>query len=303
MDAFSGKIWVFIYTLILLFLTGCAGIRPSTYSEGENVDDGENIETLESIIQEQGEKINSIEQDLVKYQKMINDRSHVLDIYDDNNQNVKEFRSKLEKEVQVVLESMQDGPFDKEITNTLIKMQNKIHILEDRTFYTDSLYFEIINDLVMIENQIESLISSYKEMNEISGKKKTIVIPKITNDEYEAKYIKSLAHYQNGEWNASLDGFKFLLQADSNHDKAENCQYWIGEVYFALKDYPRSIKEFEKVFTFPGTNKADDAQLKLGLCYVNIGKIDKAKQEFENLLEFYPNSEYYKRSQEYLQKY
>ena len=65
---------------------------------------------------------------------MINDRSHVLDIYDDNNQNVKEFRSKLEKEVQVVLESMQDGPFDKEITNTLIKMQNKIHILEDRTF-------------------------------------------------------------------------------------------------------------------------------------------------------------------------
>ena len=303
MDASSDKIWVFIYTLILLVLTGCAGTRPSTYSEGKNVDAGENIKTLESIIQEQGEKINSIEQDLVKYQKMINDRSHVLDIYDDNNQNVKEFRSKLEKEVQVVLESMQDGPFEKEITNTLIKMQNKIHILEDRTFYTDSLYFEIINDLVMIENQIESLISSYKEMNEISGKKKTIVIPKITNEEYEAKYIKSLAHYQNGEWNASLDGFKFLLQADSNHDKADNCQYWIGEVYFALKDYPRSIKEFEKVFTFPGTNKADDAQLKLGLCYVNIGKIDKAKQEFENLLEFYPNSEYYKRSQEYLQKY
>ena len=285
MDAFSAKIWVFIYTLILLVLTGCAGIRPSTDSEGKNVDAGENIETLKSIIQEQGEKINSIEQDLVIYQKMINDRSQVLEIYDDNNQSVKE--SKLEKEM----------------TNTLIKMQNKIHILEDRTFYTDSLYFEIINDLVMIENQIESLISSYKEMNEISVKKKTIVIPKITNEEYEAKYIKSLAHYQNGEWNASLDGFKYLLQADSNHDKADNCQYWIGEVYFALKDYPRSIKEFEKVFTFPGTNKADDAQLKLGLCYVNIGKIDKAKQEFENLLEFYPNSEYYKRSQEYLQKY
>ena len=57
------------------------------------------------------------------------------------------------------------------------------------------------------------------------------------------------------------------------------------------------------MFTFPGTNKADDAQLKLGLCYVNIGQIDEAKQEFKNLLEFYPKSEYYKRSQEYLQKY
>ena len=140
-------------------------------------------------------------------------------------------------------------------------------------------------------------------MNEISGKEKTIVIPKITKEEYEDKYIISLAHYQNGEWNASLDGFKFLLQSDSNHDKADNCQYWIGEVYFALKDYQRSIKEFEKVFTFPGTNKSDDAQFKLGLCYVNIGQIDKAKQEFENLLDFYPNSEYYKKGQDYLRQY
>ena len=303
MNTSSGKIWVFIYALILLILTGCAGNHPKTFSEGNNVDTGKDIETLKSIIQEQDEKITSLEKDLIKYQEITNNQSHTFDIYDDDNQNVFEFRKKLAEEIQVVLENMQDEPSDKDITNTLIKMQNKIHILEDRTFYTDSLYFEIVNDLVMIENQIESLISSYKEMNEISGKKKTIVIPKITNEEYEAKYIKSLAHYQNGEWNASLDGFKFLLQADSNHDKADNCQYWIGEVYFALKDYPRSIKEFEKVFTFPGTNKADDAQLKLGLCYVNIGKIDKAKQEFENLLEFYPNSEYYKRSQEYLQKY
>ena len=303
MNAFSGRIWVFIYALILLILTGCAGNHPKTFSEGNNVDAGKDIETLKSVIQEQDKKIISLEKDLIKYQEITNNQSHTFDIYDDDNQNVFEFRKKLAEEIQVVLESMQDGPFEKEITNTLIKMQNKIHILEDRTFYTDSLYFEIVNELVMIDNQIESLISSYKEMNEISGKKKIIVIPKITNEEYEAKYIKSLAHYQNGEWNASLDGFKFLLQADSNHDKADNCQYWIGEVYFALKDYPRSIKEFEKVFTFPGTNKADDAQLKLGLCYVNIGKIDKAKQEFENLLEFYPNSEYYKRSQEYLQKY
>ena len=299
MYAFSGKIWVLINTLILIVLTGCT-IPLQTFSEGDNVGVGKDIETLKSIIQEQGEKITSIEKDLVKYQKMINDQSYVLDNDDNNNQNVVEFRKKLEKEI---LESMQDGSVNEEITNTIIKMQNKINILEDRTFFTDSLYFEIVNDLVMIENQIESLISSYREMNQISGKKKTIVIPKITNEEYQAKYIKSLSHYQNGEWNLSLDGFKFLIQAESNHDLADNCQYWIGEVYYSQKDFQRSIKEFEKVFTFPGTNKSDDAQFKLGLCYVNIGRIDKAKQEFENLLEFYPNSEYYKRSQEYLQKY
>ena len=304
MVTYTGKSRVLASISILLVLTGCSNPpSPSVdYKEGD-IGTVENIEPLKSIIEEQGDKIASIELELMKYQEMINDQSQVLNVYDDNNQNVREFRKKLEQEVQVVLDGMQDGSFEKEVTNTLIKVQNKIHILEDRTFYTDSLYFEIVNDLVMIENKIESLISSYKEMTEISGKKKTRVIPKITDEEYQAKYIEALSNYQNAEWNLSLDGFKFLIQADSNHDLADNCQYWIGEVYYSLKDFKRSIKEFEKVFSFPGTNKSDDAQFKLGLCYVNIGQLDKAKQEFESLLEFYPNSEYYKRSQEYLQKY
>jgi len=303
MIAFPDKKWAFLGVFIFVVITGCTGSRPNESVEVFQNGNSDGIESLKSIINEQGKKISSIESELVKYQEMINDQSNVIDIYDDNNQNVREFRRNLEKEVQAAIKQIQDGSFEKEMTNTLIKIQNKIHILEDRTFYTDSLYFELVNDIVMIENEINSLISSFKEMREISGSKKAIIIPKITNEEYQAKYIESLSNYQNGEWNISLDGFKFLIQADSNHDLADNCQYWIGEVYYSLKEYNRSIKEFEKVFTFPGTNKADDAQFKLGLCYVNIGQIDKAKQEFENLLEIYPNSEYYKRSQETLKKY
>ena len=303
MAAFLGKKYAFISTFILIVLTGCSGTLPNDSLDGSDSGNSADVETLKSIIDEQGKKISSIENDLIKYQDFINDQSNVLDIYDDNNQNVREFRRNLEREVQTAIEQIQDGSFEKEMTNTLIKIQNKIHILEDRTFYTDSLYFELVNDIVMIENEIASLISSFKEMSEISGKRQAKVIPKLTNEEYQAKYIESLSNYQNGEWNISLDGFKFLIQADSNHDLADNCQYWIGEVYYSLKEYNRSIKEFEKVFTYPGTNKADDAQFKLGLCYVNIKQIDKAKQEFENLLEFYPNSEYYKRSQETLKKY
>ena len=303
MTASSGNICILFITILFLGLTGCSGTRPDSFLDEENAGSVGNIETLKSIISKQGKKIEEIEKELTVYQKMIDDQSQVLDVYDDNNQNVREFREKLEKEVRKILNNIQDGSFEKEVTNTLIKIQKKIQILEDRTFYTDSLYFEIVNDLVMIENKFTSLISSYKEMNEITGKRKTRIIPKITDAEYQAKYIESLSNYQNGEWNLSLDGFKFLIQADSNHDLADNCQYWIGEIYYSQKDFRRSIKEFEKVFTFPGTNKSDDAQFKLGLCYVNIGQIDKAKQEFENLLEFYPNSEYYKKGQDYLRQY
>ena len=76
-----------------------------------------------------------------------------------------------------------------------------------------------------------------------------------------------------------------------------------AEIYYSQKEFRRSIKEFEKVFTFLGANKSDDAQLKLGLCYINIGHIYQAKQEFNKLLANYPNSEYYNKAKKYLQQY
>ncbi len=292
-----------IFLLCLLLFTGCAGTSAGTqYTPSDNPSEQE-INELKNQLEAQGKQIREIEKELIKYRHELEDQTQVIDVYDENNESVREFKQKLENEVRSILAEMEDQNMDADVVKTLNKIQNKIEILEDRTFYTDSLYFEIVNDLVMIENKITSLIASYKEMTEITVKKKTKVIPKITNEEYTAKYIESLSQYQNGEWNMSLDGFKFLIQADSNHDLADNCQYWIGEIYYSLKDFRRAIKEFEKVFTFPGTNKADDAQFKLGLCYVNIGQTDNAKREFESLLEFYPNSEYYKKAQKNLQKY
>ena len=211
--------------------------------------------------------------------------------------------SLVKDELKTTLDKLQTDSMEQEFLNILNKLHKKIQILEDRTFYTDSLYFTIVNDMVMVDNKISSLILSFKEMNDLSINKRTNVIPKITNEEYTAKYRESLSHYQNAEWGISLNGFNYLIQVDSNHDLADNCQYWIGEVYYALNDYRRSIKEFEKVFSFAGTNKSDDAQFKMGLCYINIGQNERAKQEFSTLLEFYPESEYYKRAQDYLKQY
>jgi TolA-binding protein len=289
--------------LFIIFLIGCSSNIPNEQIDAVNVMGSEDVEYFKLMLKEQENKISAIERELEKYQVIIEEQSDILEIYDGNNQDLIDFRRKLDMEVKAVLEDLQKNSFEKEMANAMIKVQNKIHILEDRTFYTDSLYFEIVNDMILIENEIISLIASFKDMSEISGKKKTRIIPKITNEEYQAKYIEALSNYQNGEWNVSLDGFKFLIQSDRNHDLADNCQYWIGEVYYSLKEFGRSINEFEKVFTFPGTNKADDAQFKLGLCYVNIGQLDKAKIEFENLLELYPNSEYFARSKELFKQY
>ena len=186
-----------------------------------------------------------------------------------------------------------------DVINTMIRLKNKVKILEDRAFYTDSLYFEIVNDLVQIENKIVSLTTSYKEMIQLKTSGSIKELPSISDEEYTARYIESLSFYQNGEWNKSLDGFTYLIAVNSSHDLADNCQYWVGEVYYGLKDYKRSISEFEKVFSFPGTNKADDAQYKLGLCYLNVNNKTRAFEEFTKVTDYYSNSEYYKKAKQY----
>ena len=147
----------------------------------------------------------------------------------------------------------------------------------DRNFIQDSLYFYMLINLVKLEDKISYLVSNYNEMSNLTGKKGNEIIPKLTDEEYNEKYIESLSHLHDEEWHLSLEGFRFLIRVNKNHELADNCQYWIAEVYYFQKDFHRSIKEFEKVFTFLGTNKSVDAQLKLGLCYINIGDIYKAK--------------------------
>jgi len=198
--------------------------------------------------------------------------------------------------------TIKDDDTQVDVINTMIRLRNKVKILEDRAFYTDSLYFEIVNDLVQIENKIVSLTSSYKEMIQLKTSGSIKELPSISDEEYTARYIESLSYYQNAEWNKSLDGFTYLIAVNSSHDLADNCQYWVGEVYYGLKDYKRSITEFEKVFSFPGTNKADDAQYKLGLCFLNINNKSRALDEFTKVTDYYSNSEYYKKAKQYIKQ-
>ena len=174
-------------------------------------------------------------------------------------------------------------------------------MLEDRSLYTDSLYFTIIKDIVQFEKKISSFILGVKEIDDISKNETPFKLPKISLEEYNKKYIDALASFQNSEWESSLVGFNYLIKIDSDHDLADNSQYWIGEIYYAIKDYNRSIKEFEKVSSFINSNKLDDAQYKIGLCYVNLGKKNIARKKFSNFLQYFPNSEYSEKVRSYIQ--
>ncbi len=125
--------------------------------------------------------------------------------------------------------------------------------------------------------------------------------PRASGD-FEADYNRALQLFRQGEYDRAAQLFNTLAQSDRSHDLADNAQYWLGECYYAKEEYQNAIAEFEKVFAFPNSNKADAAQLKIGMCWMQLGKYPEAKEQFIRLLSSYPSSEYVPRARALLEK-
>lgn len=180
------------------------------------------------------------------------------------------------------------------LINRINSLQNKIRMLEDKAAYSDSTNFQILSQLVMIENKIVTLANSFTEVYTLkSTPPEASTLTRVSPSRYKQKYIEALSHYQNGDYDLSINGFSQLVVGDPNNTLADNSQYWLAECYYSKKNYKRAVLELEKVFTYPGTDKDDDAQLKLGHAYLNMGNIDKARQEYQRLIEYFPGSEFY----------
>ena len=226
---------------------------------------------MKVLVNKQNDKIIVLEKQISDLNQLIEKQSIIIDEIS------KELSSSDSKDL-----------INSDLTNSIIRIKNKVKILEDKAFYSDSLYFELINEIVRVEDSIRGINKSTNSNNSED----------LSNEEYTSMYIDYLAMYQKGDLKNSMEGFKRLISANNYHDLSDNCQYWIGEIYYSEKNYNISAQEFLKVFNFQGTNKADDSYYKLGLCYRNLNNADKALDTFNTLLEKFPNSEYVKRTKE-----
>ncbi len=188
------------------------------------------------------------------------------------------------------------------VINRINTLQNKIKILEDKAAYSDSSNLQILQQLMMIENKIVTLTKSFNELYGMRIGKAESRAGGMSSDEFKRNYVKALSQYQNGDFHKAIEGFSALAGADPNHKLADNSQYWLGEAFYSLKNYKRAVLEFQKVFQFEENDKWDDAQIKLGICHQKMGNLDKARDEFQKLLDRYPDSEYTQRAQQYLRQ-
>jgi len=106
----------------------------------------------------------------------------------------------------------------------------------------------------------------------------------------EQEYAGALATFRAREHGQAVLDFIDFMAKYPKHPLAGNAQYWIGEAYWAQRDYRQALVEFEKVFEH-GPGKAPDALLKIGLCHLRLSDVPRAQQAWQRVVNEYPKSE------------
>jgi tol-pal system protein YbgF len=106
----------------------------------------------------------------------------------------------------------------------------------------------------------------------------------------EEEYNAALATFRSREHGQAVLDFIDFIAKYPKHTLAGNAQYWIGEAYWAQRDYRQALVEFDKVSEY-GPAKAPDALVKIGLCHVRLRDVPRAQQAWQRVLREYPKSE------------
>lgn len=126
----------------------------------------------------------------------------------------------------------------------------------------------------------------------LRGKTRDREPPSERGGDVGSDYRAAVELVKAARYDDALAALRAFLQRNPRHDYADNAQYWIGEVFYAQKDYARALSEFRKVAeVYPRGNKVPDALLKVGYCYQAMGQAEKARAVLEQVVSLYPRSE------------
>ncbi len=96
---------------------------------------------------------------------------------------------------------------------------------------------------------------------------------------------------QDGDYAGAERGFKTFLQRNPQHVLAGNAQYWLGETYYARRDYQNAMTSFAEGYKVYKTSpKGPDNLLKLGVTLAALGRKPDACAVFSRFGQDYPKA-------------
>jgi tol-pal system protein YbgF len=104
-------------------------------------------------------------------------------------------------------------------------------------------------------------------------------------------YRQAIILFGGGKHADARRGFQSVFDADPSGDLADNALFWIGETYFAAKDYTNAVRYYQRVVSdYPTQNKAPDALFKIALAQERTGDLALARRTLQQVIDRFPYS-------------
>ncbi len=93
------------------------------------------------------------------------------------------------------------------------------------------------------------------------------------------------------DYGGAIEQFKKFLETHPGSSLADNARYWIGESYYALKDFDQAIVEFGLVLKdYPKSDKVPAAWLKIGYSFAELDDRVDARLFLQEVINRFPQS-------------
>jgi tol-pal system protein YbgF len=104
-------------------------------------------------------------------------------------------------------------------------------------------------------------------------------------------YKDAFSLLEAGDYAGAEKGFRTFVQKYPQHVLAGNAQYWLGETYYARRDYQNAMTAFAEGYkVYRNTQKGPDNLLKLGITLTALNRKSEACAIFARFAQDYPKA-------------
>ncbi len=191
--------------------------------------------------------------------------------------------------------------------------------LRDRAVDLAQLIDGLRQDLTRLRGQIEVLTN---QADTIERRQKDLYVDldtrmrrleqsfqeKVAAPEREAQkekeaYEAALNQFKVGNYQASIAAFQTFVVNYPNSQLVPSAQYWIGNAYYATRDFRMAIATQQKVVaSWPDNPKAPDAMLNIASAQAELGDQKSARETLRSLVAKFPTSSAAGQAKQRLQK-
>lgn len=172
---------------------------------------------------------------------------------------------------------------------------DKISDLESREFLSANRQKSLEQDVARLQTENSRLTRQFEELRAMvvsgSAREFSTAPPASSFSSLRDEYAEGLSLFLHKQYDEAARTFNGLPGKGIENDLIDNCEYWIGECYFARRKFEHAIHQFEKVIAISSSNKKADAYFLMGRSYEALKNPTKALWAYQELLTNFPFSD------------